>query len=383
MISAAPRELLATFGADHVAMLCIFYVYGLGSALLIGSLELPAAVNVATAIWTAGALATTTVAAAAISRFTLSARELKLPSYGLVLLRSYALLLGLILIIPIVLFRIFIPEGRELVWATLATPLGLLWPKLMKFVRSILPARALPRFDGKHASIDSPTETIRMYIGRAFAPVAFASRVFTLRILGVVLWSVPLVLTITSARPWLAQWYLALTAILILLWFMNGLAQFIQGRAASFAELALLPGLGHPGSQRWALYRATLVPPLFTCSFIAAISLLVSWKSDATDQLLRYGLILLVVLLTNASIIIAQLFKKGPTRLTRFGLLMQLSMPIYIGPSLLRLSPHSPGWLTYALLATVSAGAATLLILTWIHTRKLARLPHPFLDHAM
>jgi len=85
-------------------------------------------VNFATGNLAAGALATTTVAAAAMGRFTLSARELKLPSYGLVLLRSYALLLGLILIIPIVLFRIFIPEGRELVWATLATPLGCFGP---------------------------------------------------------------------------------------------------------------------------------------------------------------------------------------------------------------------------------------------------------------
>jgi hypothetical protein len=291
--------------------------------------------------------------------------------------------LGLILILPIVLFRIFIPEGRDLVWATLATPLGLLWPKLMKFARSTLPALSLPQFDGRPPSIDSPTETIRMYIGRAFAPVSFASPVFTRRIFGVVLWSVPFVLTITSARPWVAQWYLAATAILIWLWFMNGLAQFIQSRAASFAELALLPRMGHPPSQRWALYRATLGPPLFTSSFIAAISLLVSWKSDAPDQLLRYGLILLVVLLTNVSIIVAQLLKRGPTRLTRFGLLMQLSMPIYIGPSLLRLSPHLPGWLTYTLLATVFAGAASLLILTWMHVRKLARLPHSFLDSAM
>jgi hypothetical protein len=68
---------------------------------------------------------------------------------------------------------------------------------------------------------------------------------------------------------------------------MNGLAQFIQSRAAIFAELALLPGMGPPPRQRWALYRATLAPPLFACSFIAAISLLVSWKSDAADQLHR------------------------------------------------------------------------------------------------
>jgi hypothetical protein len=382
MISTAPRELLATIGADHVAMLCIFYVYGLGSALLIGSLEVPAAVNLATGIWTAGALATTAIAAAAIRRFTMSARDLRLPSYGLVLLRSYALLLGLILILPIVLFRIFIPEGHQLVWATLAALLGLLWPKLTKFVRSTFPAHALTRFDGRLSSIDSPTEAIRMYIGRAFAPVSFTSRVFTLRIFVVVFWTIPFIVSITSARPWVAQWYLAITAILIWFWFMNGLAQFIQSRTAAFAELALLPGMGSPPSQRWALYRATLTLPLLACSFIAALSLLVSWKSDAADQLLRYSLILLLVLLTNASIIIAQLLKRGSTRLTRFGLLMQLSMPIYIGPSLLRLSPQLPGWLTYASLATVFALGASLLIVTSINIRKLARLPHPFLDGA-
>jgi hypothetical protein len=381
---AAPRELLATCGADHVAMLCIFYVYGLGSALLIGSLELPAAVNLATGIWAAGAIATTTVAAVAMDRFMLSARELRLPSYGHVLLRSYALLLGLILIVPIVLFRIFIPVGRELVWATLATPLGLLWPQLMRFVRSFLPVRELPRRDGRHPSNGSPTETIRMYIGRAFAPVSFASPAFKLRILGVLLWSATFVLTAASARPWAAQWYLAVTAILMWLWFMNGLAQFIQNRAASFSELALLPGLGHPRSQRWALYRATLAPPLLTCSVLAALSLiLASRKSDAADEVLRYGLILLVVLLVNAGTVFAQLFKKGPTRLTRCGLLLQLSMSIYIGPSLLRLSPHLPGWFTYALLATVFACAASLVVVTWMHARKLARLPHPFLDGAM
>jgi hypothetical protein len=208
--------------------------------------------------------------------------------------------------------------------------------------------------------------------------------VFTLRILGVVLWSIPFVLTITSAPPWVVQWYLAITAILIWFWFMNGLAQFIQSRAASFAELALLPGMGLPPASDGPSIAPHWLPPLLACSFIAAISLLVSWKSDAADQLLRFGLILLFVLLANASIIIAQLLvKRGPTRLTRFGLLMQLSMPIYIGPSLLRLSPQLPGWFNYTLLATVFAFAASLLIATWIQVRKLARLPHPFLDGAM
>jgi len=383
MISAAPRELLATFGADHVAMLCIFYVYGLGSALLIGSLEVPAAVNLATGIWVAGSLATTIIAAVAMGRFTLSARVLRLPSGGHVLFRSYALLLALILIIPIALFRIFIPEGRELVWATLAAPLGLLCPKLMKFVRSLLPVRARSRLDGGFPSNNSPTETIRMYIGRAYAPVSFASRAFRLRILSLLLWSVPLLLTGTGARPWAAQWYLAATAILIWLWFMNGLAQFIQSRDTSFAELAVLPGLGHRRSQRWALYCATLAPPLLACSFLAVISLLLmAWRSDAADQILLHGLILLVLLLTNAVTVIAQLFKKGHTRLTRWGLLLQLSMPIYISPSLLRLSPHSPSWFRYAILGLVIAGVGSAVIVAWIQLRKLARLPHPFLDGA-
>src|SRR6202043_2199888 len=109
-----------------------------------------------------------------------------------------------------------------------------------------------------------------------------------------------------------------------------------------------------PPGQRWALYRAALAPPLLACSFIAAISLLVSWKSDAADQLLRYSLTLLLVLLTNASMIIAQLLlKSGPTRLTRFVLLGQFTLPIYFGQSLLRLSPQLPRLLIYALLATV------------------------------
>jgi hypothetical protein len=383
MISAAPRELLATFGADHVATLCIFYVYALGSALLIGSLAVPAAVNLATGIWVAGSLATTAVAAVAIGRFTLSARVLRLPSCGHVLFRSYALLLALILIIPTALFRIFIPEGRELVWATLAAPLGLLCPQLMKFLRSLLPVRALPRRDGGFPSTDSPTKTIRMYIGRAFAPVSIESAVFKLRILSLVFWSLPLLLTVANGRPRAAQWYLAATAILVWLWFMNALAQFIRCRDASFAELALLPGLGHPRSRRRALYCATLALPLLACSFLAAISLiLMSWKSDAADQILLHGLILLVLLLGGASVVIAQLFRKGHTRLTRFGLLLQLSMPIYIWPSLLGLSRHSPGWFRYTVLGFLFAGVGSVVIAAWMQLRKLARLPHPFLDGA-
>jgi hypothetical protein len=375
MISAAPRELLATFGADHAAMLCIFYVYGLGSALLIGSLEVPAAVNLATGMWVAGSLATMTVAAVAIGRFTLSARVLRLPGCGRVLFRSYALLLTLIVIIPIALFRIFIPEGRELIWATLAAPLGLLCPKLMKFVRS------LPRLEGGIPANGLPTETIRMYIGRAFAPVSFASAAFKLRILSLVFWSVPLLLTVANGRPRAAQWYLAITAILVWLWFMNALAQFIQCRDASFAELALLPGLGHPRSQRWALYCAALAPPLLACSLLAAISLiLMSWKPDAADQILLHGFILLFLLLAGAGVVTAQLFRKDRTRLTRSGLLLQLSMPIYIWPSLLPLSQHSPSWFKYTILGLLFAGMGGVAIVAWIQLRKLARLPHPFLD---
>jgi hypothetical protein len=53
------------------------------------------------------------------------------------------------------------------------------------------------------------------------------------------------------------------------------------------------------------------------------------------------------------------------------------------GPAVKTVERQLPRLHIYALLATVFAGAASLLIVTWIQVRKLARLPHPFLDGAM
>jgi hypothetical protein len=105
-----------------------------------------------------------------------------------------------------------------------------------------------------------------------------------------------------------------------------------------------------------------------------------SWKPDAADQILLHGLILLFLLLAGAGVVTAQLFRKDRTRLTRSGLLLQLSMPIYIWPSLLPLSQHSPSWFKYTILGLLFAGMGGVAIVAWIQLRKLARLPHPFLD---
>jgi hypothetical protein len=388
MSTIVRRELLATFGKQGL-ILFVMYVYSLGSSLLVGaSMKKPVVLDLGTDLWTAGDLAVVIGAAACMARFAKSARELRLPDHRPVMLRSYALLLTLVVIFPIILFRIFIPDGWRLIWITLAMPLCLLWPQLARMIRSRTPSHWGAFTKAKHYHIRSPSDAIRVYFGNAFAPVSIASRVFQLRTLGVVLLAVPLVLAQTDiARPvrWLAPFYLALTAGLTWVWLMTGLARFIVGRSAAFAELALLPGLGDPASQRRAFYVAALARPMCVYTFFAALALFwVWWTSHALRPVVQLAAVLVLLALFSGGSIVGQLLvqrnRRTPTVTNQvYSLSAQLYVAIVLMNSASALA-HLADRFTLIYFSSLLLLAAILLILVGRYARRLARRPHPFLQ---
>jgi hypothetical protein len=381
-------ELLATFGKLGLILL-FMCVYSLGSSLLIGaSMQRPVVLDLATDLWTAGDLAVVIGAAGCMARFAKSARELRLPDYRPVMLRSYALLLTLVVIFPIILFRIFIPDGWRLIWITLAMPLCLLWPKLARMIRSRTASHWSAFTKAKHYRIRSPSDAIRVYFGNAFAPVSIDSRVFTLRILGLVLLTVPLVLAQTDiARPlrWLAPFYLALSAGLTWVWLMTGVARFIVGRSAAFAELALLPGLGNPASQRRAFYLAALARPMRVYAFFSALALFWAWStSHALRPVVQLAAVLVCLALFSGAIIVGQLLVRRGARTPKTTAQVSLiSAQLYIAIILFNSVPvlvNLADRVTLIYYSSLLLLAAILLILTRRYARRLAQHPHPFLQ---
>jgi hypothetical protein len=389
MSTIVRQELLATFGKQGL-ILFVLYVYSLGSSLLIGaSLQKQAGVlDLTTTIWTAGDIAVVVGAAASFARFARSARELRLPDHRPVMLRSYALLLTLLVLVPIVLFRIFIPDGCRLIWITLAMPLGLLWPKLAQFVRSRMPSRVGVLAKAKRYPIRSPSDAIRVYFGNAFAPVPIDSRVFNLRILGVALLSVPLLVLAETdiARPvrWLAPSYLALIAGLTWVWLMTGLARFIVGRAAAYSELALLPGLGNPARQRRAFYLAALARPMGVYAFFSTLALLLVWSTSHTMRLVMQvaALLVFLALLSSGSIVGQLLVQRSGRTPTVANQVYLLSAQLYVAIVLMNSAStlaHLADKYTLIYFSSLLFLAAILLLLVARYARRLARRPHPFL----
>jgi hypothetical protein len=385
------HELSAIYGAPKGLIPVILYALCLGSNLLVmATAHTSAAVlNLLTLMWIVGAFPLVFGAATSMDQFVKSARELRLPDHRPMMVRHYALLLTLVVVIPIVLLRIFIPDGWPLIWIILGTPLGLLWPKLAQLVRSGTPSRARVHTKTRHYPIRSPSDAIRVYYGNAFAPVPMASRVFKLRIFGAVLWSLPLILAEADfARPvrWLVPFYLGLTGSLAWVWLMTGLARFNFGRRAAFAELALLPGLGNPKSQRRAFYFAALTRPMCLCAFFSVIAVMWEWSTThALRPVVQLGIALIFFMLFGGGNIIGHLLLQRTPRAPPAKQAYQLSMPIYIVFSLMysasvlaeKRTPTSFIFIFYSCLLLL---AAFQLIWTARYVRRLAERPHPFLQ---
>lgn len=377
-----PRELVATFGMDRIAALCCIYVLCLEAALLIGSSQLRGTAAIATVLWSVGALVIILVARQSLSRFKSAACEIRLPDYGGVLQRSHAWLLGLTLVLPILLFWFLIPEGRYWICLTLIAPLGLQSSTLLRRFRSYGPSR---RVAGVR-SIGSSSRAIRMFIGPAYVPLSIRSRAFTVRALCVVLWSVPLGLMLNSTALTWSEVYLSLTAVVSWTWFLNSLGQFVRNRAASYGELALLPGLGNVTARRRGLYWAVLAPPLLSLLCLIGIGLLAaSIAGHSADHLLRTGIGCAVLLMYCALGILQLLFTRR-TVTARVAMLLPSIAPLVIAPTLVRVLP-SHAWSLHStlerlLFASLLLFTAIPLCLTWICVRGLAKRPHPFLETA-
>lgn len=387
MSRIAPNELLATFGFDGFAPLCVVYVFSLGPALLVGSSQLPGSATFAVGLWTGGAFIIALAAGFCFSRFTSDARDVLLPAYRHVLIRSVSWLLSMTLVLPIVLFWILVPGARHWILLPLAAHLGLVLPMMPRLSRFEGRSRPAGTADAPRYSVRSPSEAIGMFMGRPFSPVPTEPRALCLLAMCVVLWSVPLGLILTSTRPpWsdLAPLYLALTVILSWGWFMIGLAKFARNRSGSFAELALLPGLGTAASQRCALYRAALVRPLFIVACGLAGGMLTAWSAwHSPIQLARFSLGC-AVLLTFCASAVFQLLNLKSTVTIRAAVLMQSIVPLLLAPTLLQSLPGQawfshPGaqrlFFVFVLMLT-----AVSLYTIWIYARGLARQPHPFLE---
>ncbi len=408
VIPAMRRELSAVIGTSrHVILLAFFYIYGLGSALVIGSVSRgPGVIDLATVFWAGGDVAVVVGVGACLARFTRTVRELRLPVPAGTLRRVHALVGAFVIVIPIVLFRIFVPEGRELIGATLIVPLGLWLPRLGRDLgwRRGVGARGeggrgmgagASSTHGRHPT-RSPSDVIRVFMGSAFAPIPVASGRFAARLLLWVLWGSGLMVAERgiSLRPascvvptanWVVAVYLAVTGVGIWVWLMASLAGFFHARPAAFAELALLPGLGDAARQRRALYWAVLARPMVLWAFFSGLACLWAWsgRQDARYVELIGGALAFLALFSSYFLVL-QLLGKRTVPTTKIMCAVNLCNIPFVTASLVsnavRYMSKMPG-----LAGEISLGG--LLIVTAImqfmacrYAWRMARLPHPFLQ---
>jgi len=387
MSRIAPNELLATFGFEGFAPLCAVYVFTLGPALLVGTSHLPGSAAFAVGLWTSGAFIIALASGFCLSRFAWDVRELRLPAYRHVLFRIVSALVSMTLVLPVVLFWILVPGARHWILLILAAHLGLVLPITLRLIRfkgrmhRASLARA-PRY-----SVRSASEAIGMFIGRSYSPLPTEPRALCFLAVGVFGWSAPLALLLTSTHPlWndLAPLYVALTVVLSWGWFMTGLARFARNRLGSFAELALLPGLGDSANQRRALYRAALTRPLVmvACGLVVGILTVGSaWHSPV--QLARFSLGG-AILLTFCVSAVFQLLNLKSAVTIRTAVFMQSIVPLILAPTLLQFLP-AQAWLSHPgaqrwFFITAFIMIAVPICTIWIYARGLARQPHPFLE---
>jgi hypothetical protein len=385
MSGLRPKELLATFGMERLTSLWVVYLFCLGSALVIGSTRLRALAAMATVLWTVGALVITLVARQSFLRFAAAAREIRLPDYTSVLKRSHAWLLGLTLALPILLFWSLIPEGRYWLCITLLVPLGVQSATFFGRSHSNEASRqSAAAVRAGNAPLRSPGRTIRMFIGRAYAPVFIRSRTFSVKASCVVLWSVSLwLILISTALVWM-EIYVALTALGVWTWYLRSLGQFVRGRPGAYGELALLPGLGNVAAQKRGLYWAVLAPPLASLAGLIGVGLLAAYGVDHSAAHLIGRSVGWAIFLLYCAYGILQLVFSKRTVTTWEALALPSFVPLVIAPTLFRAPPihawFAPSPLERILLITLFLFAVVPVCLLWIYVYGLARSPHPFLE---
>jgi hypothetical protein len=152
------------------------------------------------------------------------------------------------------------------------------------------------------------------------------------------------------------------------------------------AELALLPGLGNPETQRRAFYFAALARPMCLCAFFSVIAVIWEWSTThALRAVVQLSVALIFLMLLSGTTIIGQLLLQRTPRIPPPKQVYQLSMPIYIAFSLMysasvlaeKRTPTLFGFLFYSCLLLLAAFA---LIWTGRYVRRLAERPHPFLQ---
>ena len=390
LMPAMRRELTAVIGTSRpVILLAFFYIYGLGSALVIGSVsERPGVMDLATVFWVSGDLAVVVGVGACLARFTRTVRELRLPVPAGTLRRVYAIVGAFVIVIPIVLFRIFVPEGRELIGATLIVPLGLWLPRLGRDLggRRWVGWRTSRR--GRYP-IRCPSDVIRVFVGSAFAPIPVASDRFAARLLVMVLWGAGLMVVERriSLQPasWAVPVYLGVTGGGVWIWLMASVAGFIHARPAVFAELALLPGLGGAVRQRRSLYWALLARPIGAWTFFSVLTCLWTWSQnhDARAVVLEVGALAFLALLSSYFIVM-QLLAKRTIPTTKIMYAVQLCNTPLITANLVSSAvsymSKMPGLVGEISLGGLLVVAAILQFTACRYARRLARLPHPFLQ---
>jgi hypothetical protein len=211
-----------------------------------------------------------------------------------------------------------------------------------------------------------------------------ASAEFRLRIVAGILWSLPLVLAqtpVASSLRWLVPFYLGLSASLVWVWMVLGLARFIVTRSATFAELALLPGLGNSRSQRRAFYLAALTRPLGVSAFFSVLAIAWAWsRTSAWYSVAQLSCLLLFLMLFSGSNIVGQILLRRTTRTRTAKQIYLLSVQFYLVYMLMISARRLAGEFPLIFYVCLVLFAAFLLVVTGRYVRKLAARPHPFLQ---
>jgi hypothetical protein len=274
-------------------------------------------------------------------------------------------------------------RGLELHFALLAAAFVLLpaalalvpaieWRQLMHAARM-----ASSRHDSRERR--HPVQIVRTCLGGLFVQL---SRQLTI---GAVL----LCLFVAAAvgRPWLgasgSRW--AITALtlaaggLVSTGFLIRLPNLTRGQ---IAELALLPGLGAPRAQRWALCRAVLIPPLLWLGVLLLLGLadlLLTGEPLSSVRMLAAALFILW--LTYIVFALQKLVSLPPKSQSFIAELLLLYMAVYASGVYYGVYAAHPlfrhwfwFWITPALFSIGIASAIGFF------GRRLATAPHPFLS---
>jgi len=182
-----------------------------------------------------------------------------------------------------------------------------------------------------------------------------------------------------SSRLWLVSILGLAAAGVVATAFLTQLSRLPREQ---IAELALMPGLGSPATQRRALYRAVLTPPLLWLGVVllfGSADLLLEGESLSSVGMLAVCLI--VLWLTYAIYALQKLASLPRKRGSFISDLMLLYLVVYASGNYYWVYTTHPQfdhwlwfWITPVLLSIGIAGAIGFTV------RRLAAAPHPFLS---